>query len=287
MKQLFTFCSFLIAFNTFSQTVWAPHGAVWAYNIDSFGGPKFLTVTRANQEIDFQGTKLIPLYFLYSAYVGNDFPSVIGRDTLYTYSKGDSVFIGKKKEKLPLVYLFDAIKGDSIAGNKVDSIYRFTNICGSLRGYHSSRKIPCGNTLKDYGNAYERFGNLKGLIFPLESSCIVSEAYYKLIDYRDNTGYVYSTDPSVRCSFSTSTESAPHLTQGISIAPNPFQLSTTLSNHTAYASLDVSIVNNEGREVLRNKMEQSLLLDLPLSGLYQVIVSHEGKVVYKTRVIKQ
>jgi hypothetical protein len=271
-----------------AQTIWAPIGATWTYHDVGLGvdGNSHTVIRRLAEEIMVQGKSVKLLEKTDTIYNGTITPTGVYKDTLYSYSEGEKVYIGNDTSHFTLYYDFGAQKADSIYQYRIDTTFT-VNMCGGIKGYHAIKQGTCNKTVLDYGTSYERVGNLKGLPFKLLSDCIIFEFDFTLTSYSDASGFQYLPTSGFTCGIVTDLESPNLGKEGILVFPNPFSQTATLQNNPSQNGFTYRIIDNLGEEVLSGILQGTQAISMPQAGIFHLLISDNEKIVLRKKIIQQ
>jgi hypothetical protein len=255
MRSLF----FLIACLIFSHSIvaqnheWAPIGAKWWWSLsDEDPGPAYY-YWEVTHEDSFQGefVKVIDVtFFGYDSVVVPDF------DTLYTFSRNDSVFLyDTYKKEYGLLYDFGAEVGDTIEFSTFDNgFYGDTTFLAEITRIVLIRKGSIGSLMKGdvrlfetkylggstsyWSNPYyEGFGSPLGLIRPTS---------------------IYVTVSRIRCYYDDEIEFHDYYTE-----LNTGEIIFIPCDYYPYSSTKETIWNHPDFKVYPNPVQTDLNIELP------------------------
>ncbi|GAB1419430.1 hypothetical protein MASR2M12_21950 [Bacteroidales bacterium] len=296
---IISFILLLPIHNLYAQSNWCPPGSVWYYGFDAEYFSGYIKIEYVGDTLiqSFPCKKLQKTMYSYD-FVSQELNSyIVGNE--YTYADNDKVFYYRANHFFAL-FDFSAQPGDTwtVSGTKqyencdstgivkVDSIgtiqidgVQHRYICVSPAETSSEWGWRSVKIIENIGPV-ERFANNSyDFLFPVKLS-YCGMALDEHIEggsfrcYSNASGFDYASGIVAECDFIPTGAEEFHISDIVSILPNPFDRCTTIRFSKNYKNGNVHVFNMEGRLVKQLKLtelENSLDLSSYKSGIYMFV----------------
>ncbi len=305
----FTFISYLVLLsftNIFAQGSWCPPGSVWYYGFDAEYFSGYIKIEYVGDTIiqSVSCKKLKKIMYSYN-FVSQELNSyIIGNE--YTYAEEDKVFYYTANQFFKL-YDFAAQPGDTwtVQGTKhyencdstgivkVDSIgtiqidgFQHRYICVSPADDFSEWGWKSVKIIENIGPVEPNANNSYDFLFPVKLSFCgmaldehIEGGFFRC--YSNASGFDYTSGIVAECDFIPTGVEEFHISDIVSILPNPYDRCTTIRVSKNYKHGNVHVFNMEGRLVKQMKLtgfENSLDLSSFKSGIYMFVFLIDNRI---------